>query len=356
MAVGGERYLRFERIIDHLLRHINTNDEEIRKKLKKTLLVDGGKPFVERLVHIFGLRSKVELSTCIGVSTGSIATWQTRKTLPFELVVRLHLATGISVEYLLFEELKGDLNVMQYLPDPTEQPNFANIKHNLGHFHYSLSQPAKYDGGAVLIDRLLSLFKLPSKVALAELIGTSEGTIYVWHTRKTTPHELLCRVHLATGVSMHYLCFGKEWNDVVASKQYTEQLYADLLAGKVRTYQASEDPGSVLPVKYIRVVNGKANIVMNNYSLNPTLADESGISAEDGLVIRNEGVTYFIDKSQTDVVKGQYLIDVNSFMQIVELRLLPDGKVYVIDGEDKYPINPDTTKVIGKVVSVLKKV
>ncbi|MGI2146283.1 helix-turn-helix domain-containing protein [Shewanella frigidimarina] len=350
-------------------------NKDIVKSISSPIVVEGGKVFVNRLVHLFGLRSKVELSEFIGVSTGAIATWQTRNTMPYELVIRLHLATGISVEYLLFDELKGDLNVMQYLPDPTLQPNYANIKFNISKFRYSLTSPAHYDGGAVLIERLVTLFQLESKVDLADLCGINAGTLGTWHTRRSTPHELLCRIHLATGVSMHFLCFGKEWDDVLAMRNKNQPASTSRM-----DFVSSSDFHDVEIPSYLRTdgiaevrtnysipevtffksdiysIDDGSKIKNGAYQSNAILWEHAGVSPNDALVIRYNQATYFINTEIKTVTKGLYLFAINDVHQIGELKQLPDGKVYFIDGEDKYQINQETTKVIGKVVSVLKNI
>jgi phage repressor protein C with HTH and peptisase S24 domain len=73
------------------------------------------------------------------------------------------------------------------------------------------------------------------------------------------------------------------------------------------------------------------------------------------LVIRHNQATYFVNPEINTVTKGLYLFTINDVYQIGELKQLPDGQVYLIDGNDKYQINQDTTKIIGKVVSVLSQ-
>jgi hypothetical protein len=355
--------------------NIKSFDKNTLDKVRLPLEVEGGKVFVNRLVHLFGLRNKVGLSEFIGVSTGSLSTWQTRGSLSFELVIRIHLATGISVEYLLFDELKGDLNVMQYLPDPTLQPNYANIKINIAKFRYSLTQPAHYDGGAVLIERLVNLFKVPSKVELGDLFGITIGTLSTWHTRKTTPHELLCRIHLATGVSMHYLCFGKEWEDVSAVRDKAKQTSTSQMAfvsssdfsdDEIRPFLSANNIAevsahySIPEVTFFKSdvysIDGGSKLKLGAYQSNEILWEHIGISPDNVLVIRHNQATYFVNPEINTVTKGLYLFTINDVYQIGELKQLPDGQVYLIDDNDKYQMNQDTTKIIGKVVSVLQNI
>ena len=89
-------------MIDQKNRLVNLIDEEKELTLNKPLECAGGKTVILRLLRLFNLRNRVELSALIGVSTGSIATWQTRNTTPFELLIRIHLATGVDLDFLLF--------------------------------------------------------------------------------------------------------------------------------------------------------------------------------------------------------------------------------------------------------------
>jgi hypothetical protein len=336
-----------------MIDHINTkynSDEEINHKIMLTpISADGGKVVIERLLHLFNVRNKVELSEIIGVSTGSIATWQTRNTVPYELLIRVHLATGVPMQYLLFDEAENNLNVMQFCEDPSTLPNYASINQNIKSFHYSLSQPIHCDGGLQIIDRLMQVLNIESKAELGRLCSINIGTIATWQTRKTTPHELLCRIHLATGVSMHYLCFGKEWED----RQYQQKVSPHPVS---ELSSADSLDSAILSCKQTYSLDNGKLTTSTKYVANDFVWSNIGIAPATDAVVFSDNKSYFIDKSASSVSKGLYLFAVNDVYQIDELKRLPDGKVYFIDGDDKYEINPETTKIHGKVVSILERV
>jgi hypothetical protein len=336
-------------MIDQICTKYNSDYEINRKIISEVLSIEGGKVLVERLLHLFNLRNKVELSGIIGITTGSIATWQTRSTVPYELLIRIHLATGVSMQYLLLDEAEADLNVMKYCEDPETVPNYASINQNIKSFHYSLSQPIHSNGGLQIISRLQQVLKVESKADLGRLCSINIGTLATWQTRKTTPHELLCRVHLATGVSMHYLCFGYEWKDRNTAKEATGHVLREASNVYLPTYsvQACE--------KTHHLDNG--NLVKEaKYVANDFFWTNIGISPETDAVVISNNKSYFIDTSASTVSKGSYLFSVNDVYQIGELRQLPDGNIYFIDNDDKYEIDHETTKVHGKVVSILESV
>ena len=196
-------------MIDQKNRLVNLIDEEKELTLNKPLECDGGKTVILRLLRLFNLRNRVELSALIGVSTGSIATWQTRNITPFELLIRIHLATGVDLDFLLFGKNEEKQNVLKLCSPPNQIPDYATINQNLKSFRFSITQPLNYDGGRIIIDRLITLFRLRSRVEFRELTSVNEGSIETWQTRNVTPFELLARVHLATGIPMLFLCFGK---------------------------------------------------------------------------------------------------------------------------------------------------
>lgn len=328
---------------------VNENTENIQINISKSLNVEGGKIVIERVLHLLNLRSKVELSGLIGVSTGSIATWQTRSTVPYELLIRIHLATGVSMQYLLFDDIVGDINVMQFCADPSVTPSYASINQNLKFFRYPLGKPPHYNGGSQIIKRLIQILKLNSRPELSSTTSVSIGTLSTWQTRKITPFELLCRVHLLTGVSMHYLCFGYEWEERNNHVKETECVENEPLLQQ----RPSED---IKACNQTYVIDNGILTSKSKYVANDFFWSNAGISPASDSVVMSDNKSFFIDKTATTVTKGLYLFSVNDVFQVGELRQLPDGKTYFYDDGDKYPINEDTTKIHGKVVSILQSI
>lgn len=177
------------------------------------------------------------------------------------------------------------------------------------------------------------------------------GNLATWHTRKITPYELLCRVHLSTGISMHYLCFGYELEDRKTQEKAVKHVVND-----VSPQDSLNDAVKVCDKTYL-LDNGKLT-AKTKYAANHYFWSNIDISpASDAIVIViSNSKSYFIDKNASSVSKGFYLFAVNDVYQLGELRQLPDGKVYFIDGDDKYVINHETTEIHGKVVSILESV
>lgn len=77
---------------------------------------EGGTKIVERLKLVTETSTYGQLSDVIGVPRSSISTWVDRDVTPFEIVVRLHLALGVSVRWLT----TGEGEPFELTRDPIE--------------------------------------------------------------------------------------------------------------------------------------------------------------------------------------------------------------------------------------------
>ncbi|WP_413485430.1 helix-turn-helix transcriptional regulator [Shewanella baltica] len=226
--------------------------------------------------------------------------------------------------------------------------DYYKLKNNK--FRFPLDQTLQSDGGKALIERLIHLFKVKNRIELADLIGVSAGTLSTWTTRETVPHELLIRIHLATGVSMEYLCFG-------TGLSYGEDLFQvneSIPQTKVKT---EPDEAYKMPLlNTFDIENGKLRQI-ERFRIDDGFFFINRISPRsDDFLLKIDGKYCFVNASETIVTKGTYLFSVNGSHQVGDLRQMPDGKIYFFDGDDKYPINTNATKIHGKVVSVIEAV
>lgn len=221
-----------------------------------------------------------------------------------------------------------------------------------------IDSPVQIEGGRRLIERLIHLFNLRNRIELADLIGVTAGTLSTWTTRKTVPHELLIRFHLVTGVSMEYLCFGEgDQNQDVFAKSYgsTVPVYKDGEA--YIPAEVSKASSLKLPsIKAYSIENGQLS-ASSEFLIDHKLAEVIGFDAiEADKVIREGSSLVFINSKETTPTLGRYLFSIADIYQLGELRMLPDGHVYLFHDAEKYPIDPTTSKIHGKVVSILKNV
>ncbi|GAB7224327.1 helix-turn-helix domain-containing protein [Vibrio owensii] len=60
----------------------------------------GGKEVIERLMQATNTSSNQALADAFGLSKSTVGTWRHRNLVPYEIVIRLHLETGISIKWL----------------------------------------------------------------------------------------------------------------------------------------------------------------------------------------------------------------------------------------------------------------
>ncbi|MCW3171248.1 helix-turn-helix domain containing protein [Shewanella subflava] len=223
------------------------------------------------------------------------------------------------------------------------------VKYKHDKLFKNLNKPLSCDGGKVLIERLINLFEVRNRVELSDLIGVTPATLSTWTTRGTTSHELLIRIHLLTGWPLEYLCFGigdlskiKGKTSAHFSEQVNEVSEPKLAYNRGVLQVYTIDNGHLAPYEKIEATSNLINHFLPK-------------SHKDGVVLKQRDNLLFIDTTQTEANQGNYLFKVNENHQLGELKLLPDGHVYLLEGNERFQIDPTFTKVVGKVVSVLKK-
>lgn len=211
----------------------------------------------------------------------------------------------------------------------------------------NLNKPIECDGGKWLIERLIHLFEVRNRVELGELLGVTPGTLSTWTTRNTTPYELLIRIHLLTGWSMQYLCFGT--GDRYGNSSGQEAASTNGVAESKLIYDVAQ-------LQIYTLKNGALD-PLEKFEATSNLIRSLKLKANSGdLVIKHGDNLLFVDASETTVSQGKYLFQINNIHQLGDLRLMPDGKVYLTDNGDRFPVDTSSIKVIGKVVSILESV
>ncbi|MGY3687582.1 phage repressor protein CI [Vibrio coralliilyticus] len=84
----------------------------------------GGKEVIERLMQATNTSSNQALADAFGLPKSTVGTWRHRNLVPYEIVIRLHLETGISIRWLTLGQ-----------GEPYESPN--------EHTHISKKNEAK---------------------------------------------------------------------------------------------------------------------------------------------------------------------------------------------------------------------
>lgn len=64
----------------------------------------GGKSVTSKLCEVLHVNEYQDLAEVFSIPRGTVSTWHTRETTPYEIAIRAHLATGVSLKWLLLDE------------------------------------------------------------------------------------------------------------------------------------------------------------------------------------------------------------------------------------------------------------
>ena len=64
----------------------------------------GGKAVTSKLCSVLEVDEYQDLADVFGIPRGTVSTWHSRETTPFEIAIRSHLTTGVSLRWLLLNE------------------------------------------------------------------------------------------------------------------------------------------------------------------------------------------------------------------------------------------------------------
>ncbi|MBN3495735.1 phage repressor protein CI [Vibrio neptunius] len=127
----------------------------------------GGKEVIERLMQATKTSSNQALADAFGLPKSTVGTWRHRNLVPYEIVIRLHLETGISIKWLTLGQ-----------GEPYESPS--------EHTHISKKNEAKQifdadcfriEDGKLVNQGTLSLDKVMlDEVGASHVIAIKEGT------------------------------------------------------------------------------------------------------------------------------------------------------------------------------------
>lgn len=128
----------------------------------------GGKDVIRKLIEVTNSERQQDIADVFGIPKSTIATWRSRDLTPFEIAIRLHLRTGISLEWLLLD--KGDpypnTPTQKHVTKENEPKTLLDIN------AFSLEDGALTGVGTITIDRLvLDDYAAKSVIAIKE--GTS---------------------------------------------------------------------------------------------------------------------------------------------------------------------------------------
>lgn len=198
--------------------------------------------------------------------------------------------------------------------------------------------PFDYEGGKIVTDRLHEILGTKTIRELGERLDVSASTIATWHKRALCPFEVLLRAHMYTGVSLKWLTLGEgsPFPNRASIERSKESFETKLLLD-------------------IESFNIKEGMLCNPQTLtfDKSYLDEAEVS--NPIVIRDNKVTYIVDRNDTQVVSGTYLVDMDSLLSLNELQRLPGKKLAISFNGSTLTVEEDEIKVVGRVALVMEK-
>ncbi|WP_311567481.1 phage repressor protein CI [Photobacterium arenosum] len=194
-------------------------------------------------------------------------------------------------------------------------------------------EPLLYEGGKNVTSRQVEALHLSEYKELTEVLGVGKGTISTWHQREQTPFEVVVRVHLKTGVSLKWLLLGE-------GEMYENSPSTQLTASK----DIDETPTKKIP--YFILKGGEL------LKQEPLTLDLRFITQlpehEDLAVVLDAGKQIYVDRADTKVISGKFLVSYASITTVSELHKLPNGSVFmVLNGRD-VEVESSQINVLGK--------
>lgn len=181
----------------------------------------GGKDLTSRFVKALGLSQFKELTDKLGIGHGTVSTWHTRNQTPFEVAVRIHLSTGVSLKWLLLGE--GEMY-------EGGKPNAATSKVELP--YYELKNGDLIDKGKMFFDSKF-LEGMPEAEHLM-LVGHEGQKLFVdtSNTKVISGKYLVSFDGLTTVNELHRMPGGKMYMNFNDDKMEVEDQQVEVL-GKV---------------------------------------------------------------------------------------------------------------------------
>ncbi|WP_153446888.1 phage repressor protein CI [Vibrio algicola] len=78
--------------------------DQLNCDLSRQINYKSGIEFIKKLKLALNLDQQLEIADAFGVSKSTVASWVQRDLTPYELAIRLHLHTGLSLRWLLLDE------------------------------------------------------------------------------------------------------------------------------------------------------------------------------------------------------------------------------------------------------------
>ncbi|MDE1343062.1 phage repressor protein CI [Vibrio aestuarianus] len=207
-----------------------------------------------------------------------------------------------------------------------------------------------YLSGVGFTDNLKHLARCKTFLELAEILDVPKATFSTWNTHNRTSHELMVRFHLRLGIPIEELALKPEDRHKFKSSVMENSGRYDVLP---IAKQASPQHATTI-LKSFCLANGKL-IETGEIPYPARRMNSFNLDAEKVIEVETNEAIYLLDKSTTDAVAGNYLIDVDGRLSINQIQRLPGRKLAIAFGDSTIEASENDIKVLGRVAVTMKK-
>ncbi|MGY5579771.1 phage repressor protein CI [Vibrio cincinnatiensis] len=207
--------------------------------------------------------------------------------------------------------------------------------------------PFDYLKGEAFTEKLKDITGCKTLLEMSERFDVPKATFSAWNTHDRTSHELMVRLHLALGIPIEELALKPE--DL---KNFQPRVSEPK---KIYQFEIANNPQhQTVILKSFCLANGQL-IETGEIPYPLRRMNSFNLDHEKVIEVETNEAIYLLDKSTTDAVAGNYLIDVDGRLSINQIQRLPGRKLAIAFGDSTIEASENDIKVLGRVAVTLKK-
>lgn len=210
--------------------------------------------------------------------------------------------------------------------------------------------PFDYLKGEAFTEKLKNITGCKTLLEMSERFDVPKATFSAWNTHERTSHELMVRLHLALGVPIEELALKPE--DLKKFKSSASEMRERYDVLPITKQESPQHATTIL--KSFCLANGQL-IETGEIPYPVRRMNSFNLDAEKVIEVETNEAIYLLDKSTTDAVAGNYLIDVDGRLSINQIQRLPGRKLAIAFGDSTIEASENDIKVLGRVAVTMKK-
>lgn len=212
--------------------------------------------------------------------------------------------------------------------------------------------PYDYLKGSDFVDALKNKLNCRTHQELADLLDIPKSTFSTWAKHERTSHEVMVRLHLSEGIAIEELALStNELNKIAHGQANIANPHS---AMKERVIREQNPQHGILLINSFCLSGGKL-IGTGETPYSIRRINSLGLQQAELIEVETNEATYLLDKSMTDALRGNYLIDIDGHLSINRIQRLPGKKLAIAFDDSTIEVSDEDIQVIGYIAATLKK-